>query len=192
MKRKDFFKRLGIGVVAAVIAPKVIAQALEEQKVIEAMSGAKSAGSLMEKMKPYQDEIHKGWARLNDPNLLKGTSEEWYEEPRQHFKHLAKIIDDTDGTIEVSVSADFNLRLFDLVMMNDQSFLVSSFGNEGFHEPLDLLKYYDITGNVLINGSSTQHIVLTPYNKPEKPYKIGDEYLMMLVRSNYIPGSDNG
>lgn len=69
MKRSDFFKRLGLGAAAVVIAPKVIAEALEEVK----------------EPNPYK----KYWDMLNDPDLLKhprtkSEAYEWFEQEKLH------------------------------------------------------------------------------------------------------------
>lgn len=181
MKRKEFFKRFGLGVAAAIVAPKAIAAAIEEVK----------EESLMDKIKPLQYDINEKWLRLN-PKTVK-ESFEWYEPPRLHFRCLVKIID-VGENIEVSVPTDINLRLHDIVFMADQNFMVSSIdvNDKGFYQPLDLLEHYEFTGNVLYQSSGRlQHIALTPFNKPKKPFKIGDKYLMMLVGNDYIPdGSD--
>jgi len=70
MKRSDFFKRLGFGVVAAVVAPKAIASALEEVKketvavdIAKLESGLKQSPFVIikDKYKVTGGIVHKGY-----------------------------------------------------------------------------------------------------------------------------------
>ena len=175
MKRKEFFKYLGLGAAATVVAPKLIAEAIEEVKDEHLFD--------MKKLKD-QLEIAK--------QAPKG---EWYEESRLHWRRFVTIVSGGDD-IKVSVPVALKLQLNDVVLMDDQNFLVKSITdfdfNAGFYEPLDVLEFYGLTGNLLMkadNDEPFQIVYLMPYRKLKKPFKAGDQYVMMLVGNDYAPGT---
>jgi len=104
MKRKEFFKRLGLGAAAAIIAPKVIASALEEEL-----------------------KVKEGWELLNKADLLSEKDLEvieWYEQGRIHVVHDAEVIF-SDKHTHLAVSKEAPFRLHDIIMIDNEAFVIT-------------------------------------------------------------------
>lgn len=107
MKRKDFFKAFGFGVAAAVVAPKLIAEAMEEAPVV---------------IKDYYPVTGK---RAEIGNVLmtdaKGVAG-WAEEPKYHEYHSAVVkkvgIGDHAEIVLESGSLAIIARLYDVLLLS--------------------------------------------------------------------------
>ena len=55
MKRKDFLKRIGIGAAAVVVAPKVIAEAIEQDKPTKAINLDKLEKGIDNKIEKFDE-----------------------------------------------------------------------------------------------------------------------------------------
>lgn len=72
MTRKEFFKKLGIGAVIAVVVPKVIAETKPQHDVewrevdrkIIRIKNRKGEYSVIEQMEPYINKIQMDWLKM--------------------------------------------------------------------------------------------------------------------------------
>ena len=131
MKRSDFFKRLGLGAAAVIVAPKVIAEALEEVK----------DESMIERMKPLVDSYEKSWRNINS------NKAEWFEETRHHelieAEVIIKLSVDKITTVTKESPEESKFRLKDIVMINTDSYLVIRIGEENInHTIVELQSLY--------------------------------------------------
>lgn len=97
MDRSTFFKRLGLGAIAVVVAPKVISEVVEEVK----------DESLIERMKPYvesQERFHKEFytkARMSGKSINPASREhmeEWWKVNHDMAEKLTETFKDDSLT----------------------------------------------------------------------------------------------